>query len=91
MHEEPDWPQNVLLMKNLQFLFNFDETLSKSPKIEIVNWTKFGQDWTKIVDFSLIANFEACLIFYASVFMYSLYYVISLDKNKLLSLLIIYV
>ena len=54
-------------MKNLQFLSNFDQTLSKGPINEIVNWTTFGQDWTKIVDFSLIANFEASLIFYASV------------------------
>ena len=54
-------------MKNLQFWSNFDETLSNVPKNEVVNWTKFGQDWTKIVDFSLIANFEASLIFYESV------------------------
>ena len=38
-------------MKNLQFWFNFDETLSIVPKNEAVNWTKYGQDWTKIVDF----------------------------------------
>ena len=54
-------------MKNLQFLFNFDETLPKVPINEVVNWTKYGQDWIKIVDFSLIANFEASLIFYESV------------------------
>ena len=51
-------------MKNLQFLFNFDETLPKVPINEVVNWSKFGQDWTKIVEFSLIANFDASLIFY---------------------------
>ena len=54
-------------MKNLQFLFNFDETLPKVPINEVVNWSKFGQDWTKIVEFSLIANFDASLIFYESV------------------------
>ena len=54
-------------MKNLQFLINFDETLPKGPINEIVNWSKFGQDWTKIVEFSLIANFDASLIFYESV------------------------
>ena len=55
-------------MKNLQFWSNFDETLSIVPINEVVNWTKFGQDWIKIVDFSLTANFEASLIFYESVF-----------------------
>ena len=54
-------------MKNLQFLFNFGETLPKVPISELVNWSKFGQNWTKIADFSLIANFEASLIFYESV------------------------
>ena len=54
-------------MKNLQFWSNFDETLSTVPTNEVANWTKFGQDWIKIVDFSLIANSEASLIFYASV------------------------
>ena len=56
-------------MKNLQFLFNFDETLPNDPINELVNWSKFGQDWTKIVEFSLIANFDASLIFYESVSM----------------------
>ena len=52
-----------LFMNNLQFLSNFDETLPKVPKNEVVNWTKFGQDWIKIVNFSLIAHFEVSLIF----------------------------
>ena len=34
---------------------------------EIVNWAKFGQDWIKIMDFLLIANFEASQIFYETV------------------------
>ena len=54
-------------MKNLQFLFNFDETFPKGPINELVDWSKFGQDWTKIVEFSLIANFDASLILYESV------------------------
>ena len=54
-------------MKKLQFLFNFHETLPKVPINEVVNWTKFGHDWTKRVEFSLIANFDASLIFYESV------------------------
>ena len=78
MHKKLDWLQNWLLMKNLQFWSNFDETLSNVPKNEVVNWTKFGQDWTKIVDFSLIANFEASLIFMhqskvSSIFSFTIY------------------
>ena len=55
-------------MKNLQFLFNFGETLPKVPINELVNWWKFGQDWTKIREFLLIANFDASLIFHKSVY-----------------------
>ena len=60
-------------MKNLQFLFNFGETLPKVPINELVNWSKFGQNWTKIVEFTLIVNFDASLIFYESVFRLDLY------------------
>ena len=67
MHKKPDWTQTWLLMKNLQFLLNFDETLSKDLINEAVNLTKFGQDWIKIVDFLLIANFDASPVFYATV------------------------
>ena len=56
-----------LFMKNLQFLSNFDETLPKVPINEVVNWTKFDENWTKIVEFSLIVTFNASLIFYESV------------------------
>ena len=55
-------------MKNPQFLANQAQTLAISPIHEIVILTKFHDDWTKIVDFSLIAYFRASLIFYASVF-----------------------
>ena len=68
MPKKLDWPQNWLLMKNLHFWSNFDETLSIVSTNEVVNWTKFCQNWIKNVDFSLIANFEASLIFYESVF-----------------------
>ena len=54
-------------MKNLQFLFNFDETSPKGPINELVNWSKFGKYWTKIVGFSLIVNSDASLILYESV------------------------
>ena len=63
MHKEPDWPQNVLLMKNSQFLSNFDQTLSKDPMDGLVNRTKFGYDYIKIVDFSLIAYFRPVRFF----------------------------
>ena len=63
--------KNWLLIKIQQFLSNLDQTFT--------NWlahlwkllAKFHQNWTKIVDFSLIANFEASLIFYESVFTYT--------------------
>ena len=67
MHKEPDWTQNVLLMKNSQFLSNFDQTLSKDPMDGLVNWTKFGYDYINIVNFSLRAYFEASPVLYASV------------------------
>ena len=44
MQKERYWPQNWLLMKNLHFLANFDQSLSKDPINELVNWTKFDQD-----------------------------------------------
>ena len=54
-------------MENLQIWSNFDKTLSIVPTNEVLNWLKFGQNWTKIVEFSLIANFDASLILYQSV------------------------
>ena len=60
-------------MKNPQFLANQAQTLAILPIHEIVILTKFHDDWTRIVDFSLIAYFRASLIFYASVFMYAFY------------------
>ena len=41
------------LIKNSQFLSNPHETLSH----EIIIFTKFHEDWTKIVDFLLMSNF----------------------------------
>ena len=55
-------------MTNLQFLFNCGETLPKVSINELVNWSKFGQDWTKIMEVLLMANFNVSLIFYESVF-----------------------
>ena len=50
-------------MKNLQFLIYHAETLSTLLIHEMVIVTKFHNNWTKIVDFSLIANFKASSIF----------------------------
>ena len=50
-------------MKNPQFLANQAQTLAIWPNHEMVILTKFHNNWTKIVDFSLIANFKASSIF----------------------------
>ena len=54
-------------MKNPQFLLKSYETLPKGPPHQYVQLTKFHKIWSKIVDFLLIANFEASLRFYWSV------------------------
>ena len=57
---------------------HFNSASSRLPHLwELL--AKFHQNWTKIVDFSLIANFEASLIFYASVFRSTLF---SLEKSS---------
>ena len=48
--------QETPLIKNLQFLTNFDETLPKCSPHESIILTKFRQNWTKIEDFLLIAQ-----------------------------------
>ena len=70
MHKERYWPQNWPLVKNLQFWFNLDQILSNWLSHLCDLLTKFHENWTKIVDFSLIANFEASTVLFASVFMY---------------------
>ena len=59
--------KKVPLMKNLQFLSKFNETLLKGPKHELVKLAKFHQISTKIEDFSLIVLFGDCIIRFASV------------------------
>ena len=54
-------------MKNPQFLADQAETLAILPIHDLVIFTKFHINWTKIVDFSLIACFSANAIFYYSV------------------------
>ena len=70
MHKERYWPQNWPLVKNLQFWFNLDQILSNWLSHLCDLLTKFHENWTKIVDFSLIANFEASTVLFASVFIY---------------------
>ena len=55
-------------MKIPQFLPDQAETWTIIPIHEIVIFTKFQVNWAKIVDFSLIAYFGACLIFCSPVF-----------------------
>ena len=57
----------MLLMKNSQFLPNSLETWWKQPSHGKVKLPKFQLNPARIVDFSLIAYFRACLIFYSPV------------------------
>ena len=50
----------MLLSKNLQFLPNHNETLSKKGTHEYRILTKFHNDWVKIVDFFIKPYF--CLV-----------------------------
>ena len=52
----------MLLVKNFWFLPNQAQTLSIWPTIEFVILTKFHENYSKIVDFLLIAHFLASLI-----------------------------
>ena len=52
--------KNMLLLKNPQFLPNHYETLSKWGTHEYLIWTKFRNDWVKIVDFLIKAKFLMC-------------------------------
>ena len=67
MHKKQDWPKNWPIVKNLQFWSNLAHILSISPVHEVVLLTKFQDYWVKFADFSLLANFLASLVFYASV------------------------
>ena len=56
-----NWP----LIKNPQFLSNLHETWWKWLSHEAIIFTKFHKDWTKIMDFLLMANFWTCPVFFA--------------------------
>ena len=47
----------MLLLKNLQFLLNHYETLSKYGTHEYLILAKFRNDWVRIVDFLIKAYF----------------------------------
>ena len=57
-----NWP----LVKNQQFFSNPNETWWKWLSHEAIIFTKFHEDWTKIVDFLLMAKFWTCLVFFYS-------------------------
>ena len=51
------WPKNILLTKNLQFHTNLADILAILSTHEVIIFTKFHEDWTKIVDFLFMAIF----------------------------------
>ena len=51
-------------MKNAQFLSNLAHTLLILPTSELVIFTKFHENWSKIEDFLLMAHFQASVIFF---------------------------
>ena len=63
------WPKNILLIKNTQFWLDFAEILAFLHTHGLTILTKFGEDWTKIVDFLLEAYFWVSVIFSKSVSM----------------------
>ena len=54
------------MVKNLQFQSDQADILGTKPTREMIIFTKFQKDWRKIVDFLLLANFWACLLFFCS-------------------------
>ena len=56
--EFPDFVKNMLLIKNLQFLSDHYETLTKEGTHEGLILTMFRNDRVKIVDFLLKAYFD---------------------------------
>ena len=52
-HTFKNWP----LIKDLQFLSNSHKTLGKLFPCEVIIFPQFHEDWTKIVDFLLMAIF----------------------------------
>ena len=61
VHSNWDLLRNIPLMKNPQFLSNFVQTLGYWPTHGMINFWKFEQNQTKIVNFLLMAYFLASL------------------------------
>ena len=62
--KKQDTFRNWSLVKNLQFLSNPHETWLKWLPHELILFTKFHEDWTKIVEFLLMANLWTWSLFY---------------------------
>ena len=58
-HANPDSTKNVLLLKNLQFLPNHNETLLKGGVHVYLIFTKFHNNWIKFVDFLIKGHFRS--------------------------------
>ena len=57
MQKNPNWLKIWIIVKNPQFLSNQADIQAILPTHELVNLTKFHDDWPKIVDFLLLAKF----------------------------------
>ena len=55
-------------MRSPQFFPNPHETLGKLLPHEVIISTNFHEDWTKIVDFSLMADFERVSFFFLGLY-----------------------
>ena len=84
-----EWPKILLLIKNPQLLSNLYETLRKYSSQKYFMLLELQPDCIKIVEFLLIANFWAFLLFFYSPSMYKsleifqdfLYMVFYCEKN----------
>ena len=63
-HKKRHTSKNWLFVKVLQFSPNLYETWSRLTPHELIILTKFHEDWAKIVELLLIANFGMCPVFY---------------------------
>ena len=57
----------MVLTKILQFHLDLADIFAILSTHELIILTKFDEDWTKIVDFLLVVNFWASIIFFQSV------------------------
>ena len=59
------------MIKNLQFLSNQADNQGLLPIPELIIFTKFRKDWSKLGDFLLKANFWSWELFYETPSTYS--------------------